>query len=149
MVKKLPCNVAHVRSIPSQGTKIPRASGQLDLCVAARESPQAPAKTQHGEQKKRKRNKQPDFRVLLPKRQHTSSRKNTETEGDWAPPPPSTVTATVLWWEGSGGPVVKTPSFHCRGARLQSLVKESKLPHATRQGQKVKKKKMQQLVESE
>ena len=44
-----------------------------------------------------------------------SSRKNTETEGDWAPPPPATVTATVLWWEDSGGPVVKTPSFHCRG----------------------------------
>ena len=33
--------------------------------------------------------------------------------------------------EFPGGPVVRTPSFHCRGARVQSLVREprSRMPH--------------------
>ena len=30
----------------------------------------------------------------------------------------------------TGGPVVKTPYFDCRGAQVQSLVKELKFPRA-------------------
>ena len=37
-----------------------------------------------------------------------------------------------------GGPVVKTLSFHCGGARIQSLVRE--VPRAVRYGQKKKKR---------
>ena len=39
-----------------------------------------------------------------------------------------------------GGPVVKTPCFHCGGAQDRSLVRE--VPHAARCGKKRKKKKM-------
>ena len=37
-----------------------------------------------------------------------------------------------------GGPVVKNPHFHCKGAQVQSLVGELRSPHATQHSQKHK-----------
>ena len=37
-----------------------------------------------------------------------------------------------------GGPVVKNPCFHCKGAQVQSLVGELRSPHATQHSQKHK-----------
>ena len=37
VVKNLPCNAGDTGSVPGQGTKIPYATGQLSLCVAASE----------------------------------------------------------------------------------------------------------------
>ena len=39
VVKNLLFNAGHVGSIPNQGTKIPRVTGQLSPCVAIREAP--------------------------------------------------------------------------------------------------------------
>ena len=39
VVKNLLFNAGHVGSIPSQGTKIPRVTGQLSPCAAIREAP--------------------------------------------------------------------------------------------------------------
>ena len=38
VVKNSPFNARDVVSIPGQGTKIPHAEGQLNLCAASRES---------------------------------------------------------------------------------------------------------------
>ena len=35
---------------------------------------------------------------------------------------PSAVLRVVDGWEFPGGPLVRTPSFHCRGPRVRSLV---------------------------
>ena len=47
MVKNLPSSAEDVGSIPSQGTKIPQASGQLN--------PHGTKKTQHSQYEKRER----------------------------------------------------------------------------------------------
>ena len=39
MIKNLPCNAQNVGSIPSQGTKIPRAAGQLVIPCSATTKP--------------------------------------------------------------------------------------------------------------
>ena len=39
VVKNPPSNAGDVGSIPGQGTKIPRAMGQLSSCTTAREKP--------------------------------------------------------------------------------------------------------------
>ena len=76
MVENPPANAGDMSSIPGQGTKIPRASGQRGLCSATREttSPRSPGtetrvtqlaatreslhttKTQNSQRKKRERN---------------------------------------------------------------------------------------------
>ena len=45
-------------------------------------------------------------------------------------------------WDLPGGPVVKTPRFHCRGRRFDPLVGElrSRMPHSV--AKKLKKKKV-------
>ena len=43
MVKSQSCNAEDAGSIPGQGTKIPRATGQLSPCATTREKPE------HGE----------------------------------------------------------------------------------------------------
>ena len=45
MVKNLPSNAGDAGSIPGQGTKIPRASGQVSPCTATREKPCAATKS--------------------------------------------------------------------------------------------------------
>ena len=37
MVENLPCNAGNMGSIPSLGTKIPHALGQLNLCATTAE----------------------------------------------------------------------------------------------------------------
>ena len=53
MVKNLPLNVGDMGLIPGWGTKIPHATGQLNLCAAITEPTQATTKTQCSQMKKK------------------------------------------------------------------------------------------------
>ena len=53
MAKNLPLNIGDMGLIPGWGTKIPHATGQLNLCAAITEPTQATAKTQCSQMKKK------------------------------------------------------------------------------------------------
>ena len=54
MAKNLPLNIGDMGLIPGWGTKIPHATGQLNLCAAITEPTQATAKIQCSQMKKKK-----------------------------------------------------------------------------------------------
>ena len=53
MAKNLPVNIGDMGLIPGWGTKIPHATGQLNLCAAITEPTQAAAKIQCSQMKKK------------------------------------------------------------------------------------------------
>ena len=71
MVKNLPSNAGNMGSIPGQGTKVPRAEGQLSPRVATRESQHTRRNEDPAQQKRkhsvnRKRKKESEVALLCP-----------------------------------------------------------------------------------
>ena len=130
MVKTSPSNAAGLGSIPGWGAKIPHALGPKNQNIKQRQycnkfnkgfknGPHL--KNLKKKKKERKKESQRSLKNLLLGQGYKVTFKK------------------LAGWEFPGGPMVSAMHFHCRGERVQSLLRGPKIPQASQHGQKKKK----------